>query len=77
MLLDEPTAGLDYRLFRGLIGIVDKLREKGISLLIATHDARVVGELSDRVLLIEDGRIRWEDRGRVVNMLESIAGVMD
>lgn len=75
MLLDEPTAGLDYRLFCTLRGFVERLREKGLSLLIATHDARVVGELSDRALLIEDGRLRWEDRGRVVETLEHVAGV--
>ncbi|MEM2893978.1 MAG: ATP-binding cassette domain-containing protein [Candidatus Bathyarchaeia archaeon] len=77
MLLDEPTAGLDYRLFCTLKGFVERLREKGLSLLIATHDARVVGELSDRALMIEDGGMRWEDRGRIVETLEHVAGVQD
>ncbi len=77
MLLDEPTAGLDYRLFRSLKGFVERLRERGTSLLIATHDARVVAELADRALLIEDGRLRWEDRGRLTQRLESIAGASD
>ncbi len=77
LLLDEPTAGLDYRLFCTLKGLVERLKEKGLSLLIATHDARVVGELSDGALMIEDGRMRWEDRDRVVEILEHVAGVPD
>lgn len=77
MLLDEPTAGLDYNLFRTLRGLIERLRERGTSLLIATHDARVIGELSDRALLIEGGRLRWEERDRLVETLEHLAGAAD
>ncbi len=70
LLLDEPTTGLDYRLFRELETLINILREKGVGFIIATHDPRVVAEIADNVLYIENSVARYIDRGRAVEILE-------
>ncbi len=76
ILLDEPTTGLDYRLFDELKGLINGLRERGMGFIIATHDPRIVGELADTVVLIDDGRAHYIDKRRAVELLESTAGAM-
>ncbi|MCS7251218.1 MAG: energy-coupling factor ABC transporter ATP-binding protein [Anaerolineae bacterium] len=54
LLLDEPTAGLDPRGRRELIGL---LRDLPQTMLVATHDMRLVAELLPRVIIMDQGRI--------------------
>ncbi|RLG80531.1 MAG: ABC transporter [Thermoprotei archaeon] len=76
ILLDEPTTGLDYRLFVELKGLINRLSKAGTAFIIATHDPRVVGELADTVVLIDAGRAEYVDKEEAVNYLESVAGVV-
>ncbi len=75
ILLDEPSSGLDLRLFRQLAGLVDELREEGISFLISTHDPRVVGEMCSRAYILDRGRLSEIDRYKAVELLEEEAGL--
>jgi cobalt/nickel transport system ATP-binding protein len=54
LVLDEPTAGLDPRARRGLINL---LRELPVTMLVASHDLRMVGELFPRMVIMDEGRI--------------------
>lgn len=54
LVLDEPTAGLDPRGRRTLINL---LRELPQTMLVATHDIRMVLELFPRVVIMDEGRI--------------------
>ena len=54
VLLDEPTASLDMRTRRRLIGFLQRSAE---TLLISSHDLEFVLEVCDRVLLIDNGQI--------------------
>ncbi len=54
MLLDEPTAGLDPRGRRELIRLLHRLPQ---TMLVATHDMRLVAELFPRVIVMDQGRI--------------------
>jgi len=54
LILDEPSAGLDPRARRTLINL---LRELPITMLISTHDIRMVQELFPRTIVMDDGRI--------------------
>lgn len=54
MLLDEPTAGLDPRGRRELIRLLRGLPQ---TMLVATHDMRLVAELFPRVIVMDQGRI--------------------
>lgn len=56
MLLDEPTAGMNPRETAELTGLIGKLRdERGITVVMIEHDMRVVGEVSDRVVVLDHG----------------------
>jgi cobalt/nickel transport system ATP-binding protein len=54
LVLDEPTAGLDPRARRLLIQF---LRQMPITMLISTHDMRLVQELLPRMIIMDQGRI--------------------
>jgi cobalt/nickel transport system ATP-binding protein len=54
LVLDEPSAGLDPRARRTLI---NQLRELPQTMLVSTHDLRLVQELFPRTVIMDDGRI--------------------
>lgn len=54
LVFDEPSAGLDPRGRRELIGL---LRGMGQTLLVSTHDMRLVAEVFPRTIVMDDGAI--------------------
>lgn len=54
LVLDEPSAGLDPRARRTLIHL---LRDLPITMLVSTHDMRLVQELFPRTVVMDDGQI--------------------
>ena len=54
LILDEPSAGLDPRARRTLINL---LRELPITMLVSTHDMKLVQELFPRMIVMDDGYI--------------------
>jgi cobalt/nickel transport system ATP-binding protein len=58
LILDEPSAGLDPRGRRTLINL---LRELPITMLVSTHDMKLVQELFPRTIVMDDGRIVADD----------------
>ncbi len=54
LILDEPSAGLDPRARRTLINL---LRELPITMLVSTHDMRLVQELFPRTIVMDNGNI--------------------
>ena len=57
VFLDEPTAGLDVATRAELHALVGELRERGIALILATHDMAEAEKLADRVAILLAGRI--------------------
>ena len=57
LLADEPTAQLDSETAREITTLIRKAADSGTAVLFATHD-RAVTEFADRVVVIEDGRVR-------------------
>jgi cobalt/nickel transport system ATP-binding protein len=54
LVLDEPTAGLDPRARRGLINLIRELPQ---TMLVATHDIRMVIDLFERSVIMDRGEI--------------------
>ncbi len=58
LLADEPTASLDATVARDILELLDRLRrERGLTVLLITHDLGVVARHCDRVLVVYAGRI--------------------
>ncbi|MBI2001403.1 MAG: ABC transporter ATP-binding protein [candidate division NC10 bacterium] len=58
LLLDEPTAGLDPRSSRALVDLILDAENRGKTVITATNDLHLVGEIATRVLVFgEDRRI--------------------
>lgn len=72
LVLDEPSAGLDPRARRSLITL---LRELTQTMLVATHDMRLVYELFPRTVIMDAGKIvadgRTDDLMNDVELLEA------
>lgn len=54
LVLDEPSAGLDPRARRGLITLLQRLPQ---TMIIATHDMRLIAALCPRLVIMDQGRI--------------------
>jgi energy-coupling factor transporter ATP-binding protein EcfA2 len=57
LLLDEPTSSLDLRSRDDVIDMLDALAEHILCSVVATHDMHLVAEWSDRVIVLDHGRI--------------------
>ncbi len=52
MLLDEPLTGLDINSQETLFAILDALKKRGVTVLVAMHDLKLAAERFDRVMLL-------------------------
>jgi branched-chain amino acid transport system ATP-binding protein len=60
LLLDEPTEGLAPMLVRALEKQIKKLREAGLTVLLAEQNVRSALRLGDRGYIIDNGQIRYQ-----------------
>jgi energy-coupling factor transport system ATP-binding protein len=56
IILDEPTAGQDYRTYTSFMEFIKELAGKGIAILIITHDIHLALQYSSRSIVLSDGR---------------------
>jgi branched-chain amino acid transport system ATP-binding protein len=58
LLLDEPTAGMSAQETRQTIELIGRItREKGLTLLFTEHDMEVVFSISERIMVLHQGRL--------------------
>lgn len=58
IILDEPTAGLDPKGVAEIMELLDDLKsDKGITIILATHDIDIVPDYADYVYVMRDGQI--------------------
>lgn len=55
LLLDEPAAGMNPQETQDLMGLIRKIRDNGVAILLIEHDMKVVMGISDRVLVLDHG----------------------
>jgi len=72
LVMDEPMAGLDYGAQVRLMRLLQTLRNKGIGVLVSTHHPEHAFWASDRIVLLEQGRISVSGAPRAVLDAEAI-----
>jgi ABC-type Mn2+/Zn2+ transport system ATPase subunit len=64
LLLDEPTSFLDESSEREFMQLIGRLhKERGIAVIMVSHDRALVDSHSDRIVRLDNGRLRVENRG--------------
>lgn len=57
LILDEPTAGQDYRNYTRIMEFLKGLNAEGITIVMITHDMHLMLEYADRSIVFSDGKI--------------------
>jgi oligopeptide transport system ATP-binding protein len=58
LIADEPTTALDVTVQAGILRLLDRLRrERGVSVMIITHDLGVMSSIADRICVLYGGRV--------------------
>jgi energy-coupling factor transport system ATP-binding protein len=61
IILDEPTAGQDFRHYTEIMEFLQTLQLRGITILLITHDMHLILEYTRRAIVIADGRLISDD----------------
>lgn len=80
ILFDEPTSALDPEMVGEVLNVIKSLAEKGMTMVIVTHEMEFARKISDRILFIDEGIILKEgtpeeifdhpDNERIVNFVK-------
>jgi putative ABC transport system ATP-binding protein len=74
LLADEPTGNLDTKSGGAVLDILEGLNEKGLTLLVVTHDPKVAHR-ADRIIVLVDGEVaRRVDGDQIAEVLSILAG---
>ena len=57
LILDEPTAGQDYRHYTEIMEFLKSLNDQGVTILMITHDMHLMLEYTPRAVVFHDGRV--------------------
>ena len=57
LILDEPTAGQDFRHYTEIMEFLKELNQQGITVLMITHDMHLMLEYTNRSLVFSDGHL--------------------
>ncbi len=66
IILDEPTAGQDYRHYTEIMDFLCELNDLGITIILITHDMHLMLEYSPRAVVLSEGRKLADTRASVV-----------
>ncbi|MFW2350650.1 ABC transporter ATP-binding protein [Qipengyuania sp.] len=61
LFLDEPTAGVDVELRKGMWAIIDEMRGRGVTIILTTHYIEEAEMMADRVGIINRGKLLMVD----------------
>ena len=64
LLLDEPTKGIDSFFKEKLAGILCKLKERGVTVVMVSHDVEFCAKYADQVSMFFDGQVLTTDTPR-------------
>ena len=81
ILMDEVTGGVDQKTIPGLVDLVLKLKDNGITVITIEHNMKIIMEISDRILALSQGkRIAFDDPKNISNnasVIDAYLGKID
>ncbi len=57
ILLDEPTAGQDFKHTTELMMFLESLQKRGVTIILITHDMHIMMEYTKRAIVLSNGKI--------------------
>jgi energy-coupling factor transport system ATP-binding protein len=69
LIVDEPTTGQDYRMSKEIMEILMEMNREGSTIIVITHDMRLVAEYCRRVIVMKRGKIIFD--GKPENLFEN------
>ena len=61
MLFDEPTSALDPEMVGEVLDVMKSLAERGMTMIVVTHEMGFAREVSNRVMFMDEGIIMEEN----------------
>ncbi|MEM8726376.1 MAG: ABC transporter ATP-binding protein [Pseudomonadota bacterium] len=78
LFLDEPTAGVDVELRKGMWDQVSALRERGVTIILTTHYIEEAELMADRVGIIRGGKILMvDDKATMMERLGTTEAIIE
>lgn len=71
LLADEPTGNLDSKSGNEILGVLDRMNDRGLTLLVVTHDPKVARR-ADRIIVLIDGRVAKRVSGDEISQVMEI-----
>jgi len=62
IILDEPTAGQDYRHYTDIMEFLGQINRMGVTVVMVTHDMHLMLEYADRAVVFSGGKVIADDR---------------
>lgn len=72
LVADEPTTGQDYGASRRYLSLLEELNKQGRTIIVISHDMKVIAEFAKRVIVMKKGRILLDGPTREVFDREDI-----
>lgn len=72
LLLDEPSLGLAPKIVANVFSIIERIREKGITILLVEQNANKAIAISDYCYVLENGRIAYQGTGQEIRSNEAV-----
>ena len=66
LILDEPTAGQDYRHYSEIMEFLRHINETGVSIILITHDMHLMLEYTPRAIVLSEGKLITDTQASVV-----------
>ncbi len=66
LILDEPTTGLDLRSSRSIIELVKDLHYQNHTVVLVTHDMKLVAEMAQRIIILRNGKIAADNTPKTI-----------
>ncbi|POF32224.1 sugar ABC transporter ATP-binding protein [Roseibium marinum] len=77
LILDEPTRGIDVGAHAEIIALIERLREDGLALLVASSEMEELVAYSTRVIVLRDRRQMRELKGEEITTANIVSAIAD